>query len=115
MRISLILDCADPGKLAEFWTAALGYERLPWENDTYVVLIDPERKRPVLSLQRVPEPKTVKNRMHMDLHTRDMQAEIDRLRALGATQLTEVPLAIENVDWVVMADPEGNEFCIVSP
>ena len=111
--LGLVLDCADPVKLAEFWAPALGYENMG-HAEPYVVLRDPERKAPKLLLQRVPEPKVAKNRLHIDTHVADVQAEADRLVALGATRL-ENELQHEYASyWVLMADPEGNEFCVCS-
>lgn len=114
MRISLILDCSDPEVLASFWCAALGYERV-WGNETYVALADPQKQRPVLSLQRVAEPKTTKNRMHIDIHAPDLEEGVERMRALGATQISDDPTKLGDIAWIVMQDPEGNEFCVVSP
>jgi hypothetical protein len=70
------------------------------------------RRRNVLSLQRVAEPKTVKNRMHLDLLVGDVEAEVRMLEALGATRLTPTPREEFGQVWFVMADPEGNELCV---
>ena len=114
MRMNYVLDCADPDKLAEFWAAALGLER-SGSGAPYVSLREPRTGRPELLLQQVPEPKQGKNRMHPDLRVTDSAAEVARLAGLGATVLRG-PYDDEGHLTTVMADPEGNEFCvIVSP
>jgi predicted enzyme related to lactoylglutathione lyase len=109
--IGLVLDCVDPQRLAEFWAPALGYTNLGSAGN-YVVLIDETGGRPKLLLQAVPEAKTVKNRMHFDIETRDIETEAGRLEALGAIRVDSEPHHEHSTNWVVMADPEGNEFCI---
>ncbi|HEX9775677.1 MAG TPA: VOC family protein [Actinomycetota bacterium] len=112
-RISVVIDCADPEPLAAFWSQALGHRRA-WSNESFTVLVPPKGGRvPVLIPQRVPEPKTVKNRLHVDLHTTGMDAEVARLESLGATK--HDVHRIEEIDstWTVMSDPAGNEFCVV--
>ena len=109
--LSLVIDCVDPEQLAAFWAPALGYTNVGLFG-SYVVLVDPDNASPRLLLQRVDEPKPGKNRMHLDIHMPDVNAEADRLVALGATRgeaLNEF-----DTDWIVMADPEGNEFCVCS-
>jgi predicted enzyme related to lactoylglutathione lyase len=107
--IGLVLDCADAQKLAEFWSAALNFTKV-WADGSYVLLMDPANVEPRLMLQQVAEPKAGKNRLHFDLHPPDVEAEVARLEGLGATRGT----AIEEfgTNWVVMTDPEGNEFCV---
>jgi hypothetical protein len=133
-RIDLTLDCADPARLAAFWKLALGYEdepppapyatRADWLRehgdtaDDGAWLHDPAGAGPRLSLLRVPEPKTAKNRLHIDVRATagadgagERWAAVTglarRLAAAGATALQEYP-----GHHVVMADPEGNEFCV---
>jgi predicted enzyme related to lactoylglutathione lyase len=114
MRINYVLDCADPDALAGFWAAALGFER-HGSGGPYVSLRRPGTGQPELLLQQVPEAKRGKNRMHPDLRVADSEAEVARLRELGATVLRG-PLDDDGHWTTVMADPEGNEFCvIVSP
>jgi predicted enzyme related to lactoylglutathione lyase len=109
--IGLVLDCAEPDRLAEFWSAALGYVTLG-EAGSYVLLVDETGVKPKLLLQRVPEAKAGKNRMHLDIETRAVDEEVHRLEALGARRV-EVGARFEHgTRWVVMADPEGNEFCV---
>jgi predicted enzyme related to lactoylglutathione lyase len=109
--IGLVLDCADPEALASFWAAALGLERLG-NAGPYVLLVSPTRVLPKLLLQRVDEPKRVKNRMHLDIETPDVDAEVARLEAVGATRVEDQARREHGSRWIVMADPEGNEFCV---
>jgi len=109
--ISLVLDCADPERLAEFWAPALGYALLG-QAGAYVVLLPDGKAGPKLLLQRVPEPKSVKNRMHLDIETPDVAAEAARLETLGARRVQADEMHEHGTTWIVMADPEGNEFCV---
>lgn len=110
-RFGLVLDCADPGRLAEFWSAALGYVNVG-SVGTYVALFPAEGNGPKLLLQQVPESKTTKNRMHLDIETPDIASEAARLVELGATQVAGAPCREHGSTWILMADPEGNEFCV---
>jgi catechol-2,3-dioxygenase len=108
---NITIDCQDLEKLAEFWANTTGFQRTS-SNDRYAVLVHPTVTYPRLLIQRVPESKTVKNRIHLDLGAQDRQAEVKRLVALGATEgetITEY-----DVTWTVMTDPEDNEFCVVA-
>lgn len=139
--IQVVIDCADPGRLAAFWAQALGYAIQPppegfvrWEdflremgvpeehwNDRSAV-VDPESVRPRVFFQRVPEPKVVKNRVHLDLSVSGgpsvaledrrprIEAEAARLVGLGASIRRRVEEQGEF--WITMRDPEGNEFCV---
>jgi hypothetical protein len=119
----VVFDCAHPASLARFWAAAIdGYRVAPYDDaelarlramgvddpeDDPSVLVEPESGGgPRLWFTRVPEPKTVKNRVHLDLRAADVDAEAARLVGLGAQELARVQ------DWVVLADPEGGEFCV---
>ena len=104
----LCLDAVDPPRLGRFWAAVLGLE-LADAGEGDAVLRGPSAQHTVW-VNAVPEPKTVKNRMHVDLATRDVEAEIARLVALGATEIDR--REGNGTRWVVMNDPEGNEFCI---
>ena len=109
---SIVIDCSDPEKLADFWSAAIGYTKAGTV-DQYARLRDPEKKGPTLLLQKVDEPKGGKNRVHWDWMAdtkEEHQAEIERLVGLGATILAEKNEL--GISWAVMADPEGNEFCV---
>ncbi len=106
---TVVVDCADPAKVAEFWAAVLGYQVIFNAPDEVVIAKD-EHTYPGLAFVPVPESKTVKNRLHIDLNPDDQQAEVERLLALGAKQ---VDIGQGDVSWVVLADPEGNEFCVL--
>ena len=114
------VDCADPHALARFWCAALGYEVLEVEGDD-LVSIGPAPTAggrvhpgpPTLGFARVPEPKAVKNRLHLDVNPRDrdQDAEVRRLLDLGARR---ADAGADEHSWVVLLDPEGNEFCVLA-
>ncbi len=113
MRLVVVLDCVDADALADFWAAALGFRRGPF-GAPYVRLTDPARRWPDLLLQQVPEPRPGKNRMHLDLQVLDVAAEVERLTALGATVLHPAH-DDDGFLTVVLADPQGNEFCVLRP
>jgi predicted enzyme related to lactoylglutathione lyase len=111
MAISLVLDCAAPQVLADFWAPALGYRRIG-EAGQYLKLSPPEGESgPSLLLQRVDEPKTTKNRMHLDIHVADIEAEAQRLIKIGAIRVAG-PISEHGTSWIVLTDPEGNEVCV---
>ncbi len=110
-KLGLVLDCADPEALGEFWSAALGYTVLGGAGN-YVMLVDPEGAQPKLVLQRVTETKPGKNRMHFDIEVPDIETEVARLVELGATRVSEGPCREHGSTWILMSDPEGNEFCV---
>ncbi len=111
VSIGLVLDCADPGRLAEFWASALDYVNVGAAG-AYVMLLPDGRPGPKLLLQRVPEPKTAKNRMHLDIDAIDIEAEASRLEVLGAHRVRGDTMHEHGTTWILMADPEGNEFCV---
>jgi predicted enzyme related to lactoylglutathione lyase len=111
VKIGLVLDCENPEALAQFWAPALGYVDLG-SAGAYVALFPNGRRGPKLLLQRVEEPKAVKNRMHLDIEVSDIEAEAQRLVALGAARVSEGPCSEHGSSWILMADPEGNEFCV---
>jgi hypothetical protein len=117
----LAIDCADPGGLARFWCAVLDYE-VQEEDDELVTIGSPAvpegRSRvgpvpPTLTFARVPEGKTIKNRVHLDVNPadREQDEEVRRLLSLGATR---ADVGQGDVSWVTLADPEGNEFCVLA-
>ncbi|ANZ38690.1 glyoxalase [Lentzea guizhouensis] len=127
-EIQVTMDAADPARLAAFWAEALGYVVQPppagfetWEafaeanniprerRNDYSAIIDPDGSGPRFFFQRVPEGKTAKNRVHLDVNA-GLEA-VDRLVALGATKVEEFDQGAMG-HWVVMLDPEGNEFCV---
>ena len=117
-------DCHHPASLARFWAAVLDdYQVAPYDEaelerlrvagiddpeDDPTVLVERPGTAPRLWFQRVPEGKVAKNRVHLDVSTDGLDAEVARLEALGATALADQP----DEDLVVMQDPEGNEFCV---
>jgi hypothetical protein len=136
--VQVVIDCADPAALAEFWADALGYVLEPppdgfdsWQDwlvklqipeqlwNSRSAVIDPDGVGPRLFFQQVPEEKTVKNRVHLDVrtgargaddHRSRIDAEVTRLGGRGAT--TAWVVDTEHEYCVVMRDPEGNEFCV---
>jgi hypothetical protein len=108
---SVVIDCNDFETMKAFWQEALGYITRGPVQDDWVILRDPEGGRVNVALQVVPEPRVGKNRLHFDLFTEDQSAEVDRLLALGATRHPRTPEPDE--DFVVLADPEGNLFCVI--
>ncbi|HEV3313037.1 MAG TPA: VOC family protein [Chloroflexota bacterium] len=140
LEIQITFDAADPDALAEFWRQALGYALQDppagfesWEEwgvanhlehlaGTRAALVDPDESRPRLFFQKVPEPKTAKNRLHIDIHISGghavaiderrsrLNTEAERLVGLGATKVGL--LEEDGQSWVIMNDPEGNEFCL---
>lgn len=112
---ALTIDSHDPTALAEWWAAALDWVVVGVDEDGDVWVApgtDPEEfpgAIPFLFLE-TPDEKTIKNRLHLDLVPDDQDAEVARLQSLGATM---VDIGQGDVSWVVMADPEGNEFCVL--
>jgi hypothetical protein len=109
--IELVLDCVDPARQAAFWAAALGYEPAGAAGQYQALAPPAGTPGPRLILQRVPEPRVAKNRMHLDVITDDVTGEVDRLVALGARVVGDV-IEEHGYRWRPMADPEGNEFCV---
>ena len=117
--VHLVIDSADPPGLARFWSAALGWEVGAEEPGEVVVWPHgydyPDPGALPLVFVPVPEPKTGKNRVHIDLASTSaahQAAQVDRLLGLGATR---ADIGQGEVPWVVLADPEGNEFCVLTP
>ena len=139
--IQVTFDCADPDRLATFWATALGYKKqdppegyatgpeflaaqgIPQEQwNSASAVVDPDGTGPRIFFQRVPEPKATKNRVHLDVNAgggrgtppderrKRVHAEVERLVRAGATRLEAFEQHGEY--WVVMRDPEGNEFCL---
>lgn len=111
---ALVIDSQDPGRLARFWAAALDWV-ISQDEDPEWVVEPPEGSREDcvaadLLFVKVPEPRAGKNRLHLDLRPERQADEVARLERLGATRV-DVGQG-ENQAWVVMADPEGNEFCV---
>jgi predicted enzyme related to lactoylglutathione lyase len=109
---SIVLRVDDLKRQTEFWEAALGYVRRDDENDDFVLLRPMDGDGPNLSLDRVDSTVQVPPRIHLDLYTEDQAGEIERLIALGATEVHWDKRPPE-ADYVILADPEGNRFCVV--
>lgn len=120
---TVTFDAGDPKRLAGFWALALGYvDEEGYDFEGGASLVDPQGRGPAISFLRVPEPKITKNRCHLDVRPTEGLADADQrdelirakvadLVGAGGTVTREAPLG-GHVEWVVMADPEGNEFCV---
>ncbi|MFI9169506.1 VOC family protein [Streptomyces lincolnensis] len=107
----VMVDSADPTALGRWWAEALGWVVVDDSAETFE--IRPEQDRlPGLLFVRVPEKKTIKNRLHLDFRPEDQEAEVTRLLALGARR---ADLGQGEQSWVTLWDPEGNEFCVLGP
>src|SRR4051812_12349174 len=106
----IIVDAEDPARLGRWWAEALGYVIVDEKPDE-VEIRRSERELPGLLFTVVAEPKTGKNRLHLDLRPDDQEAEVERLVDMGARP---VDIGQHDVGWVVLADPEGNEFCVLA-
>jgi predicted enzyme related to lactoylglutathione lyase len=112
IEVQINIDCADANALRAFYCEALGY-RAHREAGTYASCIPGAGAvGPKIVLQQVPEPKAVKNRVHLDLVVDDIEAESVRFVALGATRVSAEPVCEGGGCWIVMLDPEGNEICL---
>lgn len=112
----MTMDANDPERLADFWQKAIGFKVREGDGNPYITLSGSDVGRPLnhLTIQRVPEPKAAKHRLHLDLFVTDDEEAVARLVELGATVL--VPAAgpgHKGMTNVVLADPEGGEFCVV--
>ena len=109
----IVIDSVEPARIAGFWCAVLDWKIIE-EDEDGISIGPPDRSWPTIDIVTVPEAKSVKNRLHFDLRADGVStaAELDRLLELGArrTDVGQGP----DVSWVVLADPEGNEFCLLS-
>jgi predicted enzyme related to lactoylglutathione lyase len=117
---NVVIDCADVARLAQFWSAVTGFQpregEPPWDDTEWkeaewVALRDPAGHAPNIAFQKVPEGTVVKNRVHLDFETHDEEATATQVQALGATFLWRSSNPED--PFVTLADPEGNEFCVV--
>jgi hypothetical protein len=106
----LSIDCADPAALARFWAEVLDFKIDPSDDPNEISVSPKSGTGTPLLFIKVPEGKTIKNRLHLDLRPEDQAAEVDRLIGLGARK---VDIGQGSQTWVVLADPEGNEFCVL--
>jgi hypothetical protein len=104
----VVVDCGDPGNVARFWASALERE-IAGSGDGWASLPGD----PHLFFVQVPEGKTVKNRWHLDWDSHDREADVQRLIGLGATRLADHTDEEMGLEWTTLADPEGNEFCVL--
>ncbi len=107
----ITFDCADPPALAAFWSAALERPVDEGASEFFASIDDRVPVRPSWFFIKVPEPKTAKSRIHVDLTADDREAEVQRLLELGAARVSDHDE--RGAAWTVMRDPEGNEFCVV--
>ena len=114
-ELVVVIDCSDLGRSARFWSGVLGYRAGQASTGPYRSL-QPESGAGIdVLLQRVPDVKRQKNRLHLDLRTPDLEAEVRRVLGLGATLLTSQPVTEDGWYWHILADPDGNEFCVLQP
>jgi predicted enzyme related to lactoylglutathione lyase len=119
-ELVIVIDCSDLDRSAAFWSAVLGYtpgpaSTAPASSAPYRSL-QPESGAGIeVLLQRVPDVKRQKNRLHLDLRTPDLEAEVGRVTGLGATLLTSEPVTEDGWFWHILADPDSNEFCVLQP
>ena len=104
-----VVDSHDPQRLGRWWVEALGWVVLNDEPDEFEIRLAPDRL-PGLIFVPVSDQKSAKNRLHLDFRPDDRDAEVARLLSLGATR---VDLGQDESSWIVLADPEGNEFCVL--
>jgi predicted enzyme related to lactoylglutathione lyase len=105
----VVIDCADPPALARWWSGFTGYE-LRTDHEDWATIANEDQSM-IIGFQQVPEGKVVKNRVHLDFSTADEESAAREIEAMGATRRW----VSENPDdpFVVLADPEGNEFCLI--
>jgi len=110
---TVVVNVQDMRRAVEFWTAALGYRprESDWDPD-FMMLEHPDRQRLPVSLQRVDAPPVEPVRLHLDLYTSDQDLHVRRLVELGATRVDNWPYP-DDADFVVLRDPDGNEFCVI--
>jgi len=104
-----IIDAAEPARLGRWWQEALGWVTVNEDPEEFEIRPAPDHP-PGLLFARVPEEKSIKNRLHLDFRPEDRDVEVERLLPLGATR---VDVDQGDPSWVVLADPEGNEFCVL--
>ena len=109
---SIVIRVDDLEREAAFWEAALGYRRRDTGADDFLLLKPPDGVGPNVSLDRVPSRLQIPPRIHLDLYTDDQAGEVERLKGLGATEV-HWDKRPADADYVILADPEGNRFCVV--
>jgi catechol 2,3-dioxygenase-like lactoylglutathione lyase family enzyme len=110
---TVVVNVQDMDRAVAFWSTALGYRRRePTTDPEFTMLVDPAGRRVPVSLQKADDPPQEPVRVHLDLYTDDQQRHVERLVALGATRVDDWPYP-DDADFVVLRDPDGNEFCII--
>jgi catechol 2,3-dioxygenase-like lactoylglutathione lyase family enzyme len=109
---SIVIRVDDLQRQAEFWAAALDYERRQGGDDDFVLLRPRDGGGPNVSLDQVRSTLQIPPRIHLDLYTEDQAGEVERLKSLGATEV-HWDKRPPDADYIIMADPEGNRFCVV--
>jgi catechol 2,3-dioxygenase-like lactoylglutathione lyase family enzyme len=109
---SIVIRVDDLQRQMAFWQAALGFVPRHAPEDDFVILQSPDGKGTCISLDRVPSTVHIPPRIHLDLYTQDQSGEVERLLGLGATRVEWIKRPAD-ADYVIMADPEGNRFCVI--
>lgn len=110
---TVVVNVQDMHRAVDFWTAALGYVRRKQDWDPeFMMLVDPAGRRIPVSLQLADSPSSEPVRVHLDLYTNEQARHVERLAALGATRVDKWPYP-DGADFIVMRDPDGNEFCVI--
>lgn len=111
-RVGIVINCNDIEMMTNFWSEVLGYLQRG-DVGHFRSIVSPGNNEPRIILQRVPEPRGETNRLHIDIHADDIEAEANRIAKLGARRIDVTPIDEVGSRWIRMLDPEGNEFCIV--
>jgi catechol 2,3-dioxygenase-like lactoylglutathione lyase family enzyme len=110
---TVVINVQDMKRAVDFWSAVLGYQRREGEWDPqFMMLVDPARQRLPVSLQLTDSRPREPVRVHLDLYTSEQARQVERLTGLGATRVDDWPYP-EDADFIVLRDPDGNEFCII--
>jgi predicted enzyme related to lactoylglutathione lyase/predicted kinase len=114
-ELVVVIDCSDLGQSARFWSEVLGYSATRPPSGAYQSLTPADGQGIEVLLQRVDDVRAGKKRVHLDLRTADLDAEVSRIAGLGATLLTREPVSEAGLLWHILGDPDGNEFCVLMP
>ncbi len=114
-ELVIVIDCSDLARSARFWAGVLGFTAGRVTGGPYRSLVPQGGEGIEVLLQQVREEKRQKNRVHLDLRTADMDAEVSRVLGLGATLITDQAVIEDGWRWHILADPDGNEFCVLQP
>ena len=114
-ELVIVTGCSDLARSARFWAGVLGYLPGPAGSPTYRSLIPADGQGIEVLLQRTPDEKCQKNRLHLDLRTASLEGEVERILGLGASLVTGHPVIEHGWRWHILADPDGNECCALQP